>query len=160
MERLLTSPRTLNRELFPQPFGPHTRTLAPDLTYIRGHTNNNMLKYNIEEKHLQAYMPRSPLQHKPNQNSSWFILIINWLNPSWPVWLRCSSERFELYLKCEVSDQDVSIRCCQWCMVKSAIKKKVALNVSTWNENKKQTNNDEVYLSANKRPTLWCYLCW
>lgn len=29
----LTSPRALNRELFPQPFGPHTRTLVPDLTF-------------------------------------------------------------------------------------------------------------------------------
>lgn len=28
----LTSPSALNRELFPQPFGPHTRTLVPDLT--------------------------------------------------------------------------------------------------------------------------------
>lgn len=29
----LTSPSALKRELFPQPFGPHTRTLVPDLTW-------------------------------------------------------------------------------------------------------------------------------
>lgn len=28
-----TSPRTLNSELFPQPLGPHTRTLVPDFTF-------------------------------------------------------------------------------------------------------------------------------
>lgn len=31
-KNVLTSPKTRNRELFPHPFGPQTKTFSPDFT--------------------------------------------------------------------------------------------------------------------------------
>lgn len=47
-----TSPKTLNRELLPHPFGPHTRTFSPDFTFKTASRLQmlNLVQNNIHHK--------------------------------------------------------------------------------------------------------------
>ena len=74
----LTPPRTLNKELLPQPLGPHTNTLAPDITFNVKDSNRNVGMRHGNLRSIMKVLPVCKEAHMP-----WFSKGLTYVQTIW-----------------------------------------------------------------------------